>query len=117
MTMWAGLVWLAAATAAPAQRMSPPFGSHVQVIFAGQPARKGELLAIDQDSVWLLQPHGLASVPLSEVAQVRVYRGGMGAKGALVLSLVVGVVSGAALSGACSSVVGSDCGSIFPLTM
>jgi hypothetical protein len=117
MTAWAGLVWLVAATAAPAQRMSPPFGSQVQVRFAGQPARSGELLAIDQDSIWLLQPHGLASGPLSEVAQVRVDRGGMGASGALLWSLIAGVVSGAVLSRACSSVEGADCGGIFVLSV
>jgi hypothetical protein len=115
--MWAGLLWLVAATAAPAQRMSPAFGGQVRVSFAGQPARSGELVAIDKDSIWLLQPHGLASVPLSEVAQVRVDRGGMGASGALLWSLIAGVVSGAALSRACSSVEGADCGGIFVLSV
>jgi len=117
MTVWAGLLWLIAATAAPAQRMTPPFGSQVRVSFAGQPARSGELLAVDKDSVWLLQPHGLASVPLSEVAQVRVDRGGMGGQGAWLWSLVAGVASGAALAGACSSVEGANCGGVFVVTV
>jgi hypothetical protein len=52
-------------------------------------------------------------VPLSEGLDVRVDRGGMGSGGALIWGVAVGVVSGAALTGACYSVDGEFCGGVF----
>ena len=119
--MWIGLVWLAAVSTAPAQRLTqplgtkPPLGSRVRLNLTGERNLNGELLAVDHDSVWLLQKHELASVPLGDVSEVRVDRGGMGAKGALLWSLTFGIVSGVALQTACES-VSDDC-NILPVSL
>ncbi len=108
---------LAAATAAPAQRLKPPLGGTVNVNLAGDRSLRGELLAVDHDSIWLVQPQGMASVPLRDVSQVRVDRGGMGATGAWAWALIAGLVTGVALQSACSSVSDAECGTVFPATL
>jgi hypothetical protein len=117
---WTGLLLLAAATAASAQRLRPPFGSEVRLNIGDTTNLKGELLAVDRDSIWVLygpqHERLLARVPLAEVSEVRVDRGGMGPGAALAWSLIAGVVSGAALQSACSS-VGGDCGEVLPITL
>ncbi|MGH7568818.1 MAG: hypothetical protein ACREL9_07590 [Gemmatimonadales bacterium] len=107
-----GFLWVAAAPAAPAQRLSPPLGSQVRVSVSGSATYTGELLAAEGDSLWLLHQGRVTGVPLTEGVSVRVDRGGMGAEGALTWSLVAGIVSGAVLTAACSSVDGADCGDI-----
>ena len=116
-TTLTGLLWLAGVTAAPAQRLSPPFGREVRVRIEDTLNVKGELLAVSRDSIWVLQRGAVASVPWAEVSEVRVNRGGMGAGSALGWSLAAGVVSGALLSGACSSVADADCSAVLPATM
>jgi hypothetical protein len=111
-----GLLWLAAVTAAPAQRLKPPLGSHVSVSLPHERSLAGELLAVDQDSIWLLQPQRMASVPLRDVSQVRVDRGGMGPGTAAAWSLMAGLISGFALQSACAS-VSDGCGSVLPATL
>lgn len=111
------LLVLATATATPAQRLQPPLGSQVQLKLSSERSLNGELLAVNQDSIWLLQPRGLASVPLGDVSRVRVDHGGMGASGVLIWSLIAGVVSGVALQSACSSVSDADCRAVLPGTL
>lgn len=117
---WTGLLLLAAATAAPAQRLKPPFGSEVRLNIGDTTNLKGELLAVDRDSIWVLfgpaHERRLARVPLTEVSEVRVDRGGMGAGAALQWSIIAGLISGIALHRACSS-VGGDCGAVLPGTL
>lgn len=115
--LWLGFLWIGAAAALSAQRLSPPLGSRVRVSVAEKPAQSGELLAVTHDSIWLLQPQGLTSVPLRDVAELRVDRGGLGGSGAIIWSLVVGIASGTALSAACSSVADSDCSYVLPITL
>lgn len=115
--LWVGFLCLVAPAALSAQRLRPPLGSRVRLSIPQQPARSGELIAVDRDSIWLLQPQELTSVPLLDVAELRVDRGGMGASGALMWSLGVGIVSGVALQSACSSVADADCGYVLPLTL
>ncbi|HKA58304.1 MAG TPA: hypothetical protein VKD28_06795 [Gemmatimonadales bacterium] len=110
------LLCLAAGTAAPAQRLKPPFGSQVSVDLPKGRRVSGELLAVDHDSIWVLQHQTRTSIPLRDVSQVRVIRGGMGTKGALLWSLTFGLVSGVALQSACSSVA-DDCSDVLPKTL
>jgi hypothetical protein len=110
------LLCLAAVTAASAQRLKPPFGNQVSVDLPKGRRVSGELLAVDHDSIWVLQHHTPTSIPLRDVSQVRVNRGGMGAKGALLWSLTFGLVSGVALQTACSSVA-DDCSDVLPKTL
>lgn len=110
---WVGFLWGVAAAAAPAQRLSPPLGHQVRVRVSGGERGSGELLAVDRDTLWLLQSHAVIGVPLSEGLDVRVDRGGMGSGGALIWAVAVGVASGTALTAACSSVDGANCGAVF----
>lgn len=114
-TILIALLCLAALSVARAQRVKPPLGSQVRLDLAKRSV-SGELLAVDRDSIWVLQQQTLTSIPLRDVSQVRVTRGGMGAKGALLWSLTFGVVSGVALQTACSSVA-DDCSDVLPKTL
>ena len=114
--MWIGLLVLAASTAVTAQRLKPPLGGQVRVNLSSAHSLSGELLAVDQDSLWLLEPQGPASLPLSDVSGVRVDRGGMGPGTAIAWSLMAGLISGFALQSACAS-VSDGCGSVLPATL
>ena len=120
------LLWLLGVTAAPAQRLQPPLGSQASFTLTGERNLKGELLAVDQDSIWFFQDQRVLSMPRSEIANVQVDRGGMGAKDALLWSAIGGLVTGFALKTACESVDhsndpisggGADCGGVFAGTL
>ena len=126
LTMGTALLCLLGGTAAPAQRLQPPLGSQASFTLTGERNLKGELLAVDQDSIWLFQGQRVLSVPRSEIAHVQVDRGGMGAKDAMLWSAIGGLVTGFALKAACESVDHSDdaisggatnCGAVFAGTL
>ncbi|MBI1966673.1 MAG: hypothetical protein HYS40_01670 [Gemmatimonadetes bacterium] len=77
-----------------------------------RPAMTGELIAASSDSLWVLADSGLASLPLAAADHVRVQRHNFGGGKGLVWTLIGGVVTGGALTSACSSVQG-DCGGVF----
>jgi hypothetical protein len=72
----------------------------------------GELLAVDVDSLWVLDQGRLVSVPLEWVTSAAVKRHGFGAQKALIWGAAVGLASGLGLSAACNSVESSGCGVI-----
>jgi hypothetical protein len=76
------------------------------------PTEQGELIATSRDSLWLLLPGRLVSVPRGAVFRVRVNRKKMGAGLAWAWAGIGAVVTGAALTGACST-VSEDCGGVF----
>ena len=82
--------------------------------FAGRmvPLEEGELIATSRDSLWLLLPGRLVSVPRGAVLRVRVNRKKMGAGLAWAWAGIGALVTGAALTGACSTVT-EDCGGVF----
>lgn len=101
--------------AADAQRIHSVYGSRVDLTLLGGRRLSGELLAARQDSVWVLPRRAKLSVlSLSDIARARVPRTGPSAGGMLVWALVGGTVSGLALTAACSSVDGADCGGLLP---
>ena len=85
--------------------------------FAGRkvPVQEGELIATSRDSLWLLLPGRLESVPRGAVLRVRVNRKKMGAGLAWAWAGIGAVVTGAALTAACSTVTDS-CGAVFLTT-
>ena len=82
--------------------------------FAGRrvPLEEGELIATSRDSLWLLLPGRLVSVPRRAVLRVRVNRKKMGAGIAWAWAGIGALVTGAALTAACSTVT-EDCSGVF----
>ncbi len=85
--------------------------------FAGRrvPVEEGELIATSRDSLWLLLPGRLESVPRGAVLRVRVNRKKMGAGMAWAWAGIGAVVTGVALTAACSTVA-DNCGGVFLVT-
>ena len=109
---------LLAASEAGAQTRTPVMGSQVRVslVLRTEPWR-GELIALSSDSLWLLGRSVLFSAPLRDVQRVRVVRHKAGSALAFRWGLVGGLVTGLALTGACSSVDASGCPLVLPLTV
>ena len=103
---------------AAAQMDSRMLGSTVRLKpLAGRrvPVEEGELIATSRDSLWLLLPGRLVSVPRGAVLRVRVNRKKMGAGLAWAWAGIGAVVTGGALTAACSTVA-EDCGGVFVVT-
>ena len=113
------LVWILAALAsapAAAQRLESVFGTHVRLEVRGADRAAGELLAVERDSLWLLPAGGpMRAVGLRDVRAAQVPRLGTSAGTILAWTAIGGLVSGLALTMACNSVEGADCGGVFPL--
>jgi hypothetical protein len=71
------------------------------------PKEKGELLAIDQDRIWLYAKGGVREFETATVREVRVERHGEGTT-VRRIGLIGGLVSAIALSVSCSSVRNDD---------
>lgn len=100
-----------------AQALQPILGSRVDVRMRTGGRIRGELLAATVDTVWVLGENGVVPLPLSAVRQVRIpYSGGVSASTVLKWGAVAGIVTGAALTAACSSVA-DGCGSVFSATL
>jgi hypothetical protein len=84
------------------------YGRTVTLVPAGQaPKEKGELLAIDQDRIWLYAKDGVREFETATVREVRVERHGEGTT-VRRIGLIGGLVSAIALTVSCSSVEGND---------
>ncbi len=85
--------------------------------FAGRrvPVEEGELIATSRDSLWLLLPGRLEAVPRGAGLRVRVNRKKMGAGLAWAWAGIGAVVTGGALTAACSTVA-ENCGGVFVVT-
>lgn len=75
---------------------------------------KGELMAVSPDSLWLSSQGRLRAFPLQGVERVDVEMHKWGGKRVFIWSLVAGLGSGLALTGACTSVSGASCGGVLP---
>lgn len=116
---WIFLSTVAALAAASLDAQAPPdaLGRQVKIRYAGQPSvvLRGELIAAEADTLWLLAGDSLATVPRDDVSTIRVRQHGLtGARG-LIWGVTGGIVTGALLTGACSSVA-DDCGGVFVST-
>ena len=79
----------------------------------GAAAVKGELLAVGDDSAWVLADNRVVSVQMIAVKSASVSRHTMTASKGLLWGVGVGAVSGLALSAACGSYEeGSGCGGV-----
>jgi hypothetical protein len=99
-----------------AQKQPGPLGSTARFIMHDGAGLSGELLAAQRDSAWLLQAGVVHALPLHNVFQVQLRGRGMDSKGILLWTLIGGAVTGAALTGACSS-VSDGCGGVFVATI
>ncbi len=119
--MWTSMAMAALgavdSAAAQGHQGGPPILGYRVVLKADDGGRtKGELIAVSRDSLWLLRGDALTVFPLAVMTQVDIQESSFGAGKALLWSLVVGVISGAALTAACSSVNG-DCGAVLPTVL
>lgn len=101
--------------AAQGHEGGPPILGYRVVLKADDGARaNGELIAVTQDSLWLLRDDALTVFALARMKQVDIQESSFGPGKALLYSLAVGAISGALLTAACSSVEGADCDGVLP---
>ncbi len=94
------------------------FGRTLDFRLVDSTALRGELLAAGRDSIWVLPLEGSAHViPLRWIAGARVSQSGITAKTMLIWAVVGGLISGGALTGACSTVEDASCGAVLPVTL
>ena len=96
-----------------------PVGRAVRIIpVPSDTAEKlaGELMAVSADTLWVgvAQDSEIVSIPLAQVRRVEVRRHKLGAGKAMTYSVILGLATGGALSAACASVEGADCGGVLP---
>jgi hypothetical protein len=97
---------------------SSPFGTRLKLDLRTGQQYSGELLVAQSDSLWLLSDtRELSVIHLGNVTCARVPRGGLSAPKVMIWSLIGGLVSGALLTAACSSVEGNDCGGVLAVTL
>ncbi len=94
------------------------YGAQVRVLprSSGGPPVTGELVAVSDDTLWMLAGPRLVALPMPQVAQVRIDRRTPGAGRAWAWALIGGAVTGGALTAACSS-VRKNCGGAFALSV
>lgn len=115
---WLGAALFAAlACAGNARYTERIVGSPLRVDRSGESEVRGELLAVQQDSLWVL-PKGanVQVVAIADITRVRVPREGLTSGGVVKWTLIGGAASGLAMTVACSSAEG-DCGGVFPAVM
>jgi hypothetical protein len=79
---------------------------------------QGELLVVEKDRVYVRAQDRVHEVPIGAVREAKVKRHDFGAKRTLVVTAVVGLVTGVAIAAACASVEDtSGCGNVAPVTL
>jgi hypothetical protein len=95
----------------------PVGGRQVQVTprpDAGSKKIEGELIAVDEEKIWVLGREQVITIPLDTVRRVKLQRHSMTGSRVGLWTAVGAVVTGSALAIACSSVEGnSSCGRVF----
>ena len=96
------------------QRESPGQGYQVQLRLNQESAGalKGELIAVGADSLWIRQDDGVRSMALGDLERVRVRHHGFTFGKAMLIAGIGGLVTGAAMTAACSSIE-DGCGVVF----
>lgn len=100
-----------------ARQAVSPLGRTVRVTLpqADQTELAGELMAVSAESLWMFRDSEIVSVPLVEVRLVQVWRAERLGGKAMGYSAIVGLVTGGALTAACSQVEGASCGGVLPV--
>ena len=96
------------------KRESPGEGYQMQLRFneASSRAVKGELIAVGADSLWLRQGDGVRAMALGDLDRVQVRHHGFTFGKAMLIAGIGGLVTGAAMTAACSSIE-DNCGVVF----
>jgi len=96
------------------QRESPGQGYQIQLRLTQESAGalKGELIAVEADSLWLSQDDGVRAMALGDLDRVQVRHHGFTFGKAMLVAAIGGFVTGAAMTAACSS-VSDGCGGVF----
>jgi len=99
-----------------AQRDARLLGHTVHVTQQDNTRLVGELLAVQSDSLWLLDAGQPRALLLQALDEVQVRGRGMSGSGILVWSLLGGIASGVPLTVACATVT-NGCGVVLPTVM
>jgi len=109
---------LALSACMPARTKPSPHGARV-TLYSNSGTVSGELLAINDDSLWVLSPTaaGPTALPVSRVRNAIVHRGA-GVGSLAVRGVLFGAVTGLGMFGACASLGPDDggpsgCGGVF----
>ena len=96
------------------QRNMPGEGYQVDARLEVGPSKsvKGELIAVGSDSLWVRSDRNMTAMALGDLDRVRVQQHSFTFGKAMLIALLGGLVTGGAMTAACSSVA-SDCGSVF----
>lgn len=81
------------------------------------PEVKGELLVVGPERLWVRESSEVAVLPLPGVRKVEVKRHGWDGRRAGMWSLIGGLVTGGALTGACAAADGDSCGGVGLITL
>jgi hypothetical protein len=103
----------------PAMRISP-HGRRTTVVPISAPTATGELIAVTQDSIWLMRDSTLLVFASPQVRRVQVQRHQYDAKRTMVWMAIAGGTTALALTAACGSYEsspeggGGSCAPVFP---
>jgi hypothetical protein len=97
------------------ERKSPGQGYQVQLRLNQESAGalKGELIAVGADSLWVRQDNVVQSMALGDLERVRVRNHGFTFGKAMLIAAIGGLVTGAGMTAACSSIESDGCGGVF----
>lgn len=106
----------------PSMRTSP-YGRRATVFPVSAPTTTGELVAVTQDSIWLMRDSTLLVFASPEVRRVQVQRHQYNAKRTMVWMAIAGGTTALALTTACASYesssegTGESCAPVFPAVL
>lgn len=80
---------------------------------AGSSTVEGELIAVDEGRVWILEKSGLSELPRAEIARMRVQRHELTGRRGMQWAALGALLTGGALAVSCASVSGG-CSGILP---
>lgn len=80
---------------------------------SGPSTLEGELIAIDEGRIWILEEGGLSELPRAEVTRMKVQRHAMTGRQGMNWALLGAVLTGGSMTLACAS-VSSGCGALLP---
>ncbi|SHK91260.1 hypothetical protein [Rhodothermus profundi] len=114
--LWTGLVLEPGAVRGQAPQRNAPRGYSIRLYVEQGQQLKGELLAVTQDTLWLLTDAEIRPLRLESISQVQVRYPGIRRSHLMRWSVIGGGVTGIALTGACMS-VSEGCVGVFALSM
>lgn len=96
------------------QRAPSPYGADLRLALRDGTRMRGELLAVQRDTLMLLYQRRVVAMPLHEVAEARVPQDGLTGRKVLLWTLMGGGLSAVGMTVACMQLDDSECGPVIP---